>query len=556
MSRINSEATNENRNGRSALLVGSGVTLSRLSGLFRELVLASLLGTRMAADAFKAALQIPGLLQNILGEGTLSASFVPVYSQLLDDEDEKSDPGALAGVVLAVLASATGLIVFIGIIAARPITRVLLPVLPDATYELTVDLVRVMWAGLGFIVLSAWCLGVLNAHRKFFLSFAAPVIWNAAQVILACIAWINGWNDIEIAKSAAWGVLIGGFLQFIIQLPSVIKIAPTIRLNFRTYLGPAREVFRRFSPAVMGRGVIQLSAFFDLFLAGFLATGAIAGLSIAQILYLLPIGIFAMSVVSADLPELSRDQGDIRKVTSRLKVSQERIAFYVAFSAVAFISIGKPLISALFERGDFTGEDTLFVWLILCAYSLGLIASAVSRLLQNACYAAGDTRGPAKFAAVRVLVSGVIGVVFMFQFDRLAIDVNQFVKIGSLPSFQPLPESIRSMEASPQALGAIGLALGSAVGSWVEYVCLKRLVSRSLPPSNQLPKPLRKLTLPLIVCGVVGGAMSWVFNGTHALVLGPLLLLVTGLIYIGFTYKNGSRPAKDFLRFMKLVDRH
>ena len=127
----------------------------------------------------------------------------------------------------------------------------------------------------------------------------------------------------------------------------------------------------------MGRGVIQLSAFFDLFLAGFLAAGAFAGLSIAQIIYLLPIGIFAMSIVSADLPELSRDQKEMNRVINRLEISQERLVFYVAFSAIAFLSIGKPMIGALFERGEFTEEDTLFVWLILCAYSFGLITSCL-----------------------------------------------------------------------------------------------------------------------------------------------------------------------------------
>ena len=119
-----SDASDAQVSGRAALLVGAGVTLSRLSGLIRELVLAGLLGTRIAADAFKAALQIPGLLQNILGEGTLSASFVPVYSQLVDEDRQgEHDAGVVAGVVLSVLALLTGVVVFIGIIAARPITR-------------------------------------------------------------------------------------------------------------------------------------------------------------------------------------------------------------------------------------------------------------------------------------------------------------------------------------------------------------------------------------------------------------------------------------------------
>ena len=114
MNEINSETSPKNVSGRAALLVGAGVTLSRLSGLIRELVLAGLLGTRIAADAFKAALQIPGLLQNILGEGTLSASFVPVYSQLIDKDEDKNNnqAGIVAGVVLAALASLTGIIVF------------------------------------------------------------------------------------------------------------------------------------------------------------------------------------------------------------------------------------------------------------------------------------------------------------------------------------------------------------------------------------------------------------------------------------------------------------
>ena len=125
----NPEANETGVSGKPALLVGAGVTLSRLSGLIRELVLAGLLGTRIAADAFKAALQIPGLLQNILGEGTLSASFVPVYSQLVDEEDlDESNASAVAGVILSVLALLTGIVVFVGIIAARQITKVLLPV--------------------------------------------------------------------------------------------------------------------------------------------------------------------------------------------------------------------------------------------------------------------------------------------------------------------------------------------------------------------------------------------------------------------------------------------
>ena len=140
--------------GRNALIIGGGIFLSKISGLIRELILAGFLGTRVAADAFKAALQIPGLLQNILGEGTLSASFVPTYSRLVDNHETEKESGIVAGTVATFLGLITSIIVLVGILAARPITKVLLPLLPDETFDLTVDLVRVMWAGLGFIVLS------------------------------------------------------------------------------------------------------------------------------------------------------------------------------------------------------------------------------------------------------------------------------------------------------------------------------------------------------------------------------------------------------------------
>ena len=210
-----------------------------------------------------------------------------------------------------------------------------------------------------------------------------------------------------------------------------------------------------------------------------------------------------MSIVSADLPELSRDQNDMPKVINRLEISQERLIFYVAFSAIAFFSIGKPIIGALFERGEFTQEDTLFVWLILCAYSFGLITSSVSRLFQNVCYAGGDTKGPAKFAALRVLISAIVGVILMFQFDRFAIDVDEIVRIGDLPHFQPLPRIYSLRDMGPQALGAVGLALGSACGSWIEYSRLKKAHDQFMPSGYQLPKPLVNLYIPLLVSGVI-----------------------------------------------------
>ena len=538
--------------GRNAIIVGAGILLSRLSGLVRELIFAGLLGTRVAADAFKAALQIPGLLQNILGEGTLSASFIPTYSRLIDGNEDKDEPGLVAGTIVTLLGLLTSAIVIIGILAARPMSKVLLPLLPDETFELTVNLVRIMWAGLGFIVLSSWCLGVLNAHRKFFLSFAAPILWNAAQIIFALLAWAQGWSDASIAKAAAWGVLVGGALQFLIQIPLVIKVSPSIKLGVKKGSDAVREIISKFFPAVMGRGVIQFSGFLDLFLAGFLATGAFTALSLAQIIYMLPIGLFVMSIISADLPEFSRDRDNISAVTTRFITSSERISFYLVFSSIAFIAMGEPLIDFLFERGKFTSEDTLYIWIVLAAYSLGLYATGMSRLYQNLCYSYGDVKGPARLAGLRVLVAGSVGFLLMFQLDRFAIDRNTIIRIGDFPSFTPLPELARALDTSPQPLGALGLALGSSVGAWMEYLLLKRRVSDNFHVKKDSHLVRRYFLVPGMVAAILAGSISFFLFDYNAYLVAPIALLSSGIIYTFASSLLGSKAAKEFLQTIRV----
>lgn len=556
MSDPHTASTSRRASGRSALLVGAGVLLSRLSGLIREFVFTGLLGTKIAADAFRAALQIPGLLQNVLGEGVLSASFVPVYADLTERKDrgeEGEDPDAVAGTIAALLGLVTAIVVFVGIVLARPLTRIVLPYLADETFDLTVRLVRIMWAGLGFIVLSAWCLGVLNTHRRFFLSYVAPVLWNAAQVVLAVVAWARGWSDADIARAAAWGVVIGGALQFMVQVPAVRRAAPTLRPVLATNLQGVRDVAGRFGPAVLGRGVVQISAFVDLFLAGLLAVGAITGLTVAQILYLLPIGVFAMSVAAADLPELSREQQSAPRVAARMRAGHERIVFYVFFSAIAFVAMGKPVVGALFQRGDFTGDDTMLVWLVLAAYSVGLVASGSSRLFQNASFAAGDVSGPARLAGLRVAIAAVLGALLMLQFERFGVVNGQVERFGDLPAFSLLPEEVRADDTAPQRLGALGLAIGSAVAAWVEYGLLRRRVRRGLTTTRRSRDPLLALLVPGGAAAVVGGFLSWVLDDMHPLLSAPLVVGAGGLVYVSLAYLRGSPSAADLLRTTRVL---
>jgi putative peptidoglycan lipid II flippase len=166
---------------RHAFLVGAGIFLTRIFGLVRQRVFSHYFGITDAADAFSAGFRIPNLLQNLFGEGVLSASFIPVYARLLAQKDEE-EAGRVAGAVFALLAVAVSLIVLVGVLGAPYLMVVIEPGYTGAKRELTVRLLRVLFAGAGLLVLSAWCLGILNSHRKFFLSYTAPVIWNVAMI--------------------------------------------------------------------------------------------------------------------------------------------------------------------------------------------------------------------------------------------------------------------------------------------------------------------------------------------------------------------------------------
>ncbi|MDP1806572.1 MAG: lipid II flippase MurJ, partial [Acidimicrobiales bacterium] len=272
---------------RGSFLVAAGILLSRIAGLVREVAISAYLGVGATADVFKAALRIPNLLQNLLGEGVLSASFIPVYSRLLDEDRDKAN--RLVGKVLGLLLSLMAVLVVAGILLARPLTLLLTPGFTGERLELATTLLRIMFPGIAFLVLSAFCTGILNSHRQFFLSYVSPVMWNLAQIVLLVGAALYGATDVGLAHALAWGVLIGGVLEILLQLRAVRRLVRGARLSLDRHDPDVRDVLTRFTPVVVGRGVVQLLTYVDLVLASLLALGAVSALTYAQVLYLLPI---------------------------------------------------------------------------------------------------------------------------------------------------------------------------------------------------------------------------------------------------------------------------
>src|SRR5262245_19252545 len=218
------------RSSRAAsLLIAAGILLSRVVGLIRGRVVATYFGAGMHADVLSAGLRMPNVLQNLLGEGTLSASFIPVYSELLHQGRTK-EAGRVAGAMFALLLGIAGIISLLGVLLAPVLVTIFTPGFEGHRRELMISFVRIIFPMTGVLVLSAWALGILNSHRKFFIPYFAPVLWNAA--IIGAFVAFSGRVDLDrLLMAVAWGALIGGFLQFGIQLPWVLKLDREIRIN-------------------------------------------------------------------------------------------------------------------------------------------------------------------------------------------------------------------------------------------------------------------------------------------------------------------------------------
>ena len=529
---------------RNSTLVASGILLSRLSGFVRQRAVNHFFGLGPIADAFAAAFRIPNLMQNLLGEGVLSASFIPVYARLLEDgRDEEA--GRVAGAIAGLLAVVAGVVSLLAVVFAGPLTSLLAVGFTAEREDLTIALVRIITPGVGFLVLSAWCLGVLNSHRRFFLAYVAPVLWNAAQIAVlvgASIVLLDhplapstaDRDTLEtLVKALGVGTLVGGLVQFLVQVPAVRRLEPHLRPSLRWDLPGARRVLAAFGPVVAGRGVVQLSAYLDLFMASLLASGAVAALFNAQQLYLLPISLFGMSVAAAELPELSRGGAVGDTATHRLDQGLSTMAFYVVASATVFVVAGDLVIGALYRTGRFGREEEILVWVMLGVFAMALVATTSSRLLQSALYAAGDARTPARIAAERVLVSTVVGVVLMVQFDRIAVVSGGLQVVGDLPATWVLPAELREAEGAPLRLGAVGLVVGGVAASWYEYLRLAAVTRVRLGARVYAGGSRRgRLVLPGVAAAVVGLALRPVVLDIPRLVGGPAIVVAMGLAFL------------------------
>jgi putative peptidoglycan lipid II flippase len=369
--------------------------------------------------------------------------------------------------------------------------------------ELTTAVVRILFPGAGLLVLSAWCLGVLNSHHRFLLSYSAPVIWSAAMIV--ALLWFGDTTPLpRLVAILAWGSVVGSALQFVVQLPVVWRVAPDLRFAITGVSDDVRTVVRNFMPAFLSRGVVQVSAYIDTLLASLLPTGAVAGLLNAQTLYTLPVSLFGMSISAAELPAMSSvasaDAAGTEAVRRRLDAALRQIALFVIPSAMAFLALGDVIAAALFQTGRFTVSDATYVWAILAGSAVGLLASTLGRLYSSTYYALRDTRTPLRCAIVRVLLTTVLGYLFA----------------------SPLP---LWLGISPR-WGAAGLTASAGIAGWIEMLMLRHILNRRIGQTGLAVAYVLKLWVASIAGALAGWGVKLALpSGLHPIVVAAFVLV-------------------------------
>jgi len=321
----------------------------------------------------------------------------------------------------------------------------------------------------------------------------------------------------RLAVEVAWGSVAGAMLQIIVQLPQTLPLLGRLRLHFVKLRTEIRIVLNNLLPVVASRGVAQISGYIDNLLASLLPTGAVSALNYAQILYLLPVSLFGMSVAAAELPTMSRASAAEAEraadtLRARLNAGLRQISFMVVPSAAAFLVIGDVIVGLLFQSGEFTRDDALYVWGILAGSAVGLLAATMSRLYNSTFYALYDTRTPLRCALVRVGLTLVLGY-------ACAISLPPLIGVE-------------------RRWGVAGLTVSAGVAAWVEFALLRRNLNRRLGWTGVDRGYLARLWMMALTAAAAAVAVKYAVHAGPRLTA-TAVIPVYGAVYLGFAYWTG-----------------
>jgi len=420
---------------KAAWVVGLSTLLSRIFGFIRDMVIAGFFGAGLATDAFFVAFRIPNLLRRLFAEGSLTIAFIPVFTGYL--KRSKKQAVEFAGIAFTLLSIILALVSVAGIVFSPWIVRIMAPgfsEVPDK-YALTVFLTRLMFPYIFFISLVALCMGILNSFRHFAAPALAPVVLNICMITSAFL--LKDYFEVPIL-SLAVGVMAGGVLQLAMQFPFLLRVGARLRPSLRFDHPGIKKIGILMLPAVFGAAVYQASIFINTILASLLPGGSVSYLYYADRVVQLPLGVFAMAVGTASLPSFSEQmaEGNYDELKDTISFSLRVILFVTIPAMVALIALRVPIISVLFQRGQFDVASTVFTASALLYYAVGLWAFSCIRVVVSAYYAMQDTRTPVKIAVAALFVNVIMSIVLMFPMKHnglaLATSIASAVNIVAL----------------------------------------------------------------------------------------------------------------------------
>jgi putative peptidoglycan lipid II flippase len=404
-------------------IVGGGTLLSRVFGLVREQVFAYLFGAGIYTDAFLAAFRIPNLLRDLFAEGALSSAYIPVFSEYLTQRGKEA-AFRLTNLVINGLLVVTALVVLVGIVLAPWIVRVIAPGFGEhpGQVELATDMARIMFPFLILVALAAAVMGTLNCFGRFGPPAIAPMMFNLGMIVAGFL--ICPFFDPPIVGMAI-GVLLGGLGQLGLQLPFLRRVGFVYRaiLDFRD--PGVRRIISLMAPAAIGVGVTQINIFVNTILASLLPAGSISYLNYSYRLMHFPLGVFGVAVATVSLPKVSElaASGQRDKMLSTYYDSLKLALFLTIPSSIFLVFLASPILRLLYQRGEFTGSDTLAATRALIPYCAGLFAYASVRVTSQVFYAVKNTKTPVAVAAAAVGVNIVLSIILMqfFSYAGLAM---------------------------------------------------------------------------------------------------------------------------------------
>ena len=478
--------TPSERIARSAGIASAAVMASRLTGLLRESFMARMFGAGLENDAFTLGFRIPNLTRDLFAEGALSSAFVPIFTEYLHKKS-KEEAVALANLVATALLMIVGVMCAFGVMLAPLLVGWIAPGFHDTPgkFELAVTMTRIMFPFLLLVALAAQAMGVLNAHNRFGVPAMASTFFNIGSVGFGVlIGWALGpWLGITHIVGMAWGVVMGGALQLLWQVPSLMSLGFLFRPAIDWSHPGLRRILTLMGPAIIGSAATQINVMVNSNFASHMP-GAVSWLQYAFRFMQLPIGIFGVTIASATLPSISRSAtlGNFDEFRKTLSQSMAMVFLLTIPSSVGLAVLGRSVIGSIYQWGKFTVSDTEHAALALSCYAVGLAGYAALKVITPAYYALNDSRTPMMVSflsiAINYAVAGSMTRVAGLGHAGLALSTSAVAIAGFVILFTLLRKRTEGIYGRALIRTVWQVSLASALMGCIVWLTSRYLESR------------------------------------------------------------------------------